>query len=169
MARLEGWPRLALLLLYATGARLGEVGALRWEDVDLVAGPVHLHGKTGGRTVPLHPQVLAAIEAAPRRGIFVLGIEPITIHGLRYHLDSACYRAKVPRWTPHGLRRLACDTLYRAGVDVGTAAAVLGHSPQVALRYYRRASDADMREAVARARLGVLPAGDVISIEGRRL
>jgi hypothetical protein len=57
------------------------------------------------------------------------------------------------------------DALYRAGVDVSVAAAVLGHSPAVALRHYRRASEDDRHEAVRRARLGVVPVlGEVVPL-----
>lgn len=65
-------------------------------------------------------------------------------------------------WQPHDLRRAAVDQLYRAGVDPGAAAALVGHSPTTALRHYRRASEEDLQAAVARTGLGHVPAGEVI-------
>jgi integrase len=48
---------------------------------------------------------------------------------LRTRYGHPCEREGVPRFTPHGLRRLAVDRLYR-DADPGTAAAFLGHSEQ---------------------------------------
>lgn len=162
---LHGWRGTLARLLFATGARIGELAQLRWEDVDLEDGLVSLEGKTGPRTVPLPCGALEELAALPRSGTYVLGVQPRTAAlGFRVALRAACDAAGVPRWTPHGFRRLATDTLYRSGVDVGTAAAYLGHSPQVALRYYRQASAEDLRAAVGKARLGVLPEGKVVAL-----
>jgi hypothetical protein len=49
------------------------------------------------------------------------------------------------------------------GCDVGTAATLLGHSPEVMLRVYRKATMGDMRDALRRAGLGRLPQGQVVS------
>ena len=78
-------------------------------------------------------------------------------------LRLACEAAGVPRFTPYGLRRAAVDAMARAGVDVGTAAAITGHSPEVMLKHYRTVSEADRRAAVEKAGLGVIPAGEVVA------
>ena len=72
----------------------------------------------------------------------------------RHSLESACKAAQVPYFTPHGLRRMVIDQLYTSGVDVGTVAAMLGQSPQVALRYYRQARRSDKETAARIAGLG---------------
>lgn len=66
------------------------------------------------------------------------------------------------------LRRAAVDAFLRAGVDVGTAAAFFGHSPQVMLEHYRRANIDDHRKAALATRLGALMDGDVIPFPSRR-
>ena len=48
-------------------------------------------------------------------------------------------------------------------MDVGTAAAISGHSPEVMLKHYRTVSEADRRAAVEKAGLGVIPAGEVVA------
>lgn len=159
--QLEGWPWLAVRLLEATGCRLGEIGTLTRADIDEARAVLHVRGKTGQRPVAILPDVLAELLPAMAERGPVLGITPeSTRTSLRRYLADACEAAGCPRWTAHGLRRLAVDRLYRAGVDVGTAAAHLGHSPAVALEHYRRATAADMAGAVARAGLGRLPDGD---------
>lgn len=163
LAKLHGWPALAVRLCFATGARLGEIAGLVRRDIDEEAGVVRVDGKTGKRAIPVAPQVLASVlPLLPTDpDARVLGVEPSSVlTSLRRYLTDACAEAGVRRWTAHALRRLAVDLLYRAGVDVGTAASVMGHTPTVALRHYRRASQDDRSAAVRLARLGVLPDTD---------
>jgi integrase len=62
---------------------------------------------------------------------------------------------------PHGL-----PTHAHLGCDVGTAATLLGHSPEVMLRVYRKVTMGDMRDALRRAGRGRLPQGQVASFPG---
>ncbi len=80
----------------------------------------------------------------------------------RLHLQEACDAAGVPYFSPHGLRRAAVDRLARSGVDIGTAASILGHSPKVMLEHYRQVSNQDRRKAIREARLGEVPEGKII-------
>lgn len=155
--------RLVVTLMWCTGARVGEVLALEWKDIDLEAGLVELDGKTGPRQVPLAVPALELLKSVPdaaRQGP-LLGVARASVTSAIAH---ACDAAKVTRWSPHGLRRLAVDEMQRAGVDIGTAAAVTGHTPVTMLRFYRQASAEDKAAAVKRARLGYAPEGKVISI-----
>ncbi|MBN1336127.1 MAG: tyrosine-type recombinase/integrase [Deltaproteobacteria bacterium] len=165
LSRLSGWKALAVLLLYGSGCRLGEVSTLTWDRVDLEAGEIRVEGKTGARVVPLPAHVVKALAAAPRTGPRVLGRTRGSVPALLGPaIKVACEDAKIRHWTPHGLRRAACDLMYRSGVDVGTAAAFLGHSPAVALQYYRKATLEDVRAAARKAGLGRLPAGKVVRL-----
>ena len=158
---LEGWPKMAVRLIYATGARVGEIAVLRWRDVDLSRKTLQLRGKTGVRLIPMSTELVGAFSAWPTGDAddFVLGVSEnmVRSHLNTRYLVEACAQANVPRFTPHGLRRAAVDALLRAGVDVGTAAAILGHSPQVMLKYYRRATMDDQRKALEAAKLGSIP------------
>jgi integrase len=159
---LDGWPYLATRLLFATGARVGEIAVLRWEAVDLQRATLTLCGKTGPRSFPLSPDLAAMLR--PRAGApadLVLGVTPNMVRGHlgTRHLAAACARAGVPRFSPHGLRRATVDALLRAGVDVGTAASLMGHTPAVMLAAYRQATDDDRRQAITAAALGAVPGG----------
>ena len=58
----------ALRLLMLTGCRKNEILTLRWPDVDLGAGELHLaDSKTGPRTVQLPPTAVDLLSALPRR------------------------------------------------------------------------------------------------------
>jgi integrase len=155
--------RLVVTLMWCTGARVGEVLALRWEDVDLELGLVELDGKTGPRTVPLAKPALELLKSVPegaRQGP-LLGVARASVTSA---IVDACDAAKVKRWSPHGLRRLAVDEMQRAGVDVGTAAAVTGHTAVTMLRFYRQPTATDKALAVKMARLGYAPEGKVIAM-----
>ena len=58
----------AIRLLMLTGCRKGEILTLRWTEVDLDAGELHLaDSKTGPRAVQLPPTAVRLLEALPRR------------------------------------------------------------------------------------------------------
>jgi integrase len=158
----SGWARLAIALAWSTGARLGELCALDWADVQLGEAPtVRLNGKTGPRVVPLAGaglQVLRAVPPEQRRGpMRGSTTESTASRALLRALETLATQAGVQHFTLHGVRRLAVDTLARAAVDVATAAAITGHSPSVMLEHYRQVTEEDRVRAVAQAQLGTLP------------
>lgn len=160
LARLDGWARRAVYLMWATGMRPGEAARLQWADVVLDRGLLRLRsGKTGGRSIPLSAEAVAELATWPRTGERLLGVSPSTIASLlNQRIGAACAAAQLERWTAYGLRRSAVDRLARAHVDVATAAAILGHSPTVMLRVYRTVRDDERVEAAQRAQLGAVPA-----------
>ena len=167
------WMRWLVVLASATGARRGELASLRWRAVDLDRRVVELDGKTGPRLVPLGPAAIAvlreAAEGVEDLDALVLGVVSDTVESVGRHVTAACDAAGVPRWTPHALRRLAVDRLYESGADVGVVARLLGQSPTVALQAYRQPRPDALRRAVEVARLGSIPAGEVIDIEAHRV
>ena len=57
----------AIRLLMLTGCRRNEILTLRWEDVDLDAGELHLRvSKTGAKTIPLDRPALEVLATAKR-------------------------------------------------------------------------------------------------------
>lgn len=156
------WAWITAWLLSITGCRLGEVAALRAGDVDRHRCRLLVDGKTGRRIVPLLDddlEVLVELLEGLDAGDLVHGVAASTVRTyLTVRIAQACAELGRPRWTPHALRRAAVDRLYRSGVDVAAAAALLGQSPQVALRSYRQVSESDVEAAVRRAQLGPRPA-----------
>lgn len=156
--------RLALLVIARTGARVGEVLCLRRCDVDrrtgrVTFGQVDGASKSGVRSFPLDARTLAEFASRPLTGVaplFDFGEITRPIQALERRMARACDIAGVPRFTPHGLRRMVVSRLMRAQVDPGTAATLTGHSVQVMLRHYQQVTEGDLRDAVARAGLGEL-------------
>lgn len=155
VSALNGWKRLAVLLLEGTGCRMGEIAGLTWENVCLEPGmeSITVVGKTGRREVPISGQLADELEKARHPGPRVL---PVAVSSVGPQLHRALKALGGPKIAPQGIRRAAVGALYRGGADVGTAASILGHSPTTALKYYREVSEGDRRTAMLQAGMGRL-------------
>jgi integrase/recombinase XerC len=162
---MSGEAALAAIVLGITGARVSEVAYLKRRDVDLQCGWLHLHGKTGSRRFPLIPELRALLGSRAQGADCAIGSYDtdaplfrwsmrVPDAAVRDHLAYACRRAGIPRFTPHGLRRMVVNRILRAGADITAAAELMGHSPGVMLSYYRRVSSEDRAAGVAKAGLG---------------
>ena len=160
-----------LATMFNTGARVGEIVALRVADLRL--GPpaqVHLHGKgRKERVCPLWPQTADLLRALlTERDREPQSDEPVfrnhrgerlTRFGVRYLLQKYCTRAQaiVPalrgkRLHPHSMRHSTAVHLLRAGVDIVTISHWLGHASVTTTHRYATV-DLDMkRNALAQAR-----------------
>jgi integrase len=133
--RASKYPRLYALTLMAmlTGARRGELLALRWCDIDLAKGLARL-GKTKNgdrRTLVLLPQVVEALRpflGDPDR--FVFGsvrsryqAPAITDSAWR----DAVARAEIRNFKFHDLRHCCASYMAQAGQPLNMIAEVLGH------------------------------------------
>lgn len=156
----HGEPKLALRLLAVTGARVSEVCHLTAGDIDRFQGTVRLVGKTGQRWFPLRSadstlfELLVARSAMADEAQRLLGLSKHPQEQVRSALRRACAAAGIPRFTPHGLRRMVVDRLIDSGIDVATAAALSGHSVEVMLRFYRKPTAGALAAAVGKAGLG---------------
>ena len=156
-----GWAHDVLELQGLLGCRIGGVASMRCGDVDFERERVTIRNKGKVRTVPLSPGALTVLkrwvddDAPADRRVFVL-VADRTIRSAIGHeyLKPACVAAKVPAFTPHGLRRMVERELAVAGVPIQTFAAILGHSPQVALAAYSAVRDEDMKAAFDQAGIG---------------
>lgn len=129
------YPRLYALVLMAmlTGARKGELLALRWRDLDLAGGLASL-GKTKNgdrRTLVLLPQLVDALRRFsqdPDRFVFGSVRSRFQKPG---SIDSAwrdaVARAKVRDFRFHDLRHCCASYLAQAGTPLNVIAEVLGH------------------------------------------
>jgi integrase/recombinase XerC len=153
------WPAMAMRLLYATGARIGEINALRGIDVDLAAATLTLHGrvlvagvqrvgKTGERVVPIGRDMLERLKPFlpedPEARVW-----PVTgrsfVAQIREAITVGCRATGVPMFSPHGLRRAMDDRLAARGPDI--LSSWMGHSPEMAMRVYRKVQLAELRTA----------------------
>lgn len=124
-----------LQCLLITGARRGELIALKWSDVDFKAKTVFLKDKikTEGRYIPLNLYMEHLIAPLPRRNEYVFSsleakdgfiTEPRIAH------NKAISLAGIPHLSIHGLRRSFASLFVWAKQPDGVGARIQGHAPQ---------------------------------------
>ena len=129
-------------LIYATGARVGEICALVPEDIDFNSRTVRLWGKgSKERIVPFSPQAEKALrfylqrargelQKSPPTDALFLGAQGgvISERIVRGRLHRACALAGVPDLGPHGLRHSMASHMLEGGADLRVIQEMLGHS-----------------------------------------
>jgi integrase len=124
--------RLPVLVLDATGMRIGELEALTWGDLDEPRGRWRIATSKTGRprwvtpTAFLLEQVLALCPRDDRhsdRRVF----ENVTGDRLRTALTRACTASGVPTFSPHDLRHRRVSLLHLAGVPWARIGEQVGH------------------------------------------
>lgn len=165
--------RLLIFMAVLTGARRGELAALRWTDWaphEGSLGMLHFRRSWGRettksgkeRSVPVHPALRPALEAAKAKATGELVFPSPRTGGLRtesWHtaklVRSIAKRAGVelpPGTTFHDLRKTFITHLVQdTGGDLGSAQRLAGHStPQVTATYYLGADAERLAQAVSR-------------------
>lgn len=128
-----------LQTLLLTGARPGEVLALKWADVNAQWKALTIRDKVEGeRVVPLTPYVAQLLHALPRRNAFVFSgtRAPIVARPNELH-DAACKVAGIGHLSLHGLRRSYKSLSEWLDVPAGVVAQLQGHKPSATVeRHY---------------------------------
>jgi integrase/recombinase XerC len=147
--------RAALELLYATGARVGELVGLDVDDVDLERRTVRLFGKGGKeRVVPFGVPAARALEAwlsTGRPGLSGSDSGAALLLGQRgRRADQRQIRAMLHRLvaglpdvrdlSPHGLRHSAATHLLEGGADLRAVQELLGHATLATTQIYTHVS-----------------------------
>ena len=143
----------AIRLLLYTGCRLGEILRLRWEDVDLDAGCLHLpDSKTGKRIVVLARPAIAILAALEPRSdnLWVLPGRRAGQHlvNLSKPWRRIRGRASLPDVRLHDLRHTFGSVSAGAGVSLHLIGKMLGHSQPATTARYAHLANAPVRRAV---------------------
>ena len=176
----------AVLLMRATGLRIGELVDLELDCVHEVAGQgawlkVPLGKLDSERMVPLDEETLILVDRIvtnrspgrplrhPRTGRMVEFLlthqgRRISIYTLRDELAAVARAEGLPQVTPHQLRHTYATALVNAGVSLQSLMMLLGHQTAAMSLRYGRLFDATVRTdyeralALAKERMGpVLP------------
>lgn len=163
----------ALLLIRATGLRIGEVRDLELDCVHEIPGhgawlKVPLGKLATERMVPLDDETLAVLDRIaacrtpgrplphPRTGKpvdFLLTYQGrrVSAQALRSELARACDAAGIPKAVPHALRHTYATALVNAGVSLQALMQLLGHASAAMSLRYGRLFDATVRAEYERA------------------
>ena len=150
-----------LELMYACGARIGEVANLKVGDVSFPARQVRLFGKGAKqRIVPLHPLALDTLahylaDARPK----LLGPKsgdalflstrgnPMSADTLRKAFKQCCELAGLPGdVTPHDMRHTFASDLVENGADLRSVQELLGHASLSTTQIYTHLSAAHLKD-----------------------
>ncbi len=178
---------LALRLMTATGVRVGELTAIRLQDVQTDGRAIRIHGKgSRERSVFVGNAALAddlvrlraarwaaetaAAVSAGRGAVAAAAAAPLLLnrHGraltpqaLRLRLRRLCAVAGIaPHVTPHRFRHTAATCLIEEGVDIRLVQRLLGHSSIATTQIYTHVTDRSLIAALEAADpLGKLEGG----------
>lgn len=144
-----------VLLCLFTGLRIGEICALKWEDISVDDKVIHVHQTmqriqttTDGlaktriiitapksersiRTIPLPGKIVCAIAGASpvRRGFVLTGnnsyVEP---RAMEYHFKRVLKAAQIENVNFHVLRHTFATRCIEVGFDVKCLSEILGHA-----------------------------------------
>ncbi len=147
-----------VLLAMHTGARRGELLALRWADVDLVSNMVTFRGTTTKtartRRVPLNETAVAALRRwAPEHvqadALVFPGDRGKPMASVKTAFENLLKDAKITGFRFHDLRHHAASRMVQAGTDLYVVSEILGHQSMTMTRRYAHLRDADKAAAVA--------------------
>lgn len=171
----------AIRLLLLTGCRLREILHLRWEDIDVERGLLHLpDSKTGRKTVVLNAPALEVFASLDRIGRFVIA-------GLTAGTEHEKPRADLHRpWTAitrhagltgvriHDLRHTHASVGAGAGMGLPIIGRLLGHKQASTTERYAHLHVDPLQQASNRighqiaAALAGAPAAEVIDFKDEK-
>jgi site-specific recombinase XerD len=151
-----------LLTLRHTGIRVGELCALRVDDLTLRDRQGSLLVRSGkgdkDRVVPLNHDAREALKAylakrpasADERVFIGQRGAPLLSEAVQLIVRKYARRANLQRVTPHTLRHTFAKQLLAAGTDLVTLARLLGHERLETTSIYTKPTGVDLEEAVRR-------------------
>lgn len=161
---------LGILICLNTGLRVGEVCALRWENVDFETRRIHvektierIYSKeenktiviidtpksiTSVRTIPINSKlynILKQIRGKSKKTDFVLAGSSehyVEPRNYQYHFKEILKRSKVKKYKFHTLRHTFATNCIEAGMDIKSLSEILGHADvSITLNIYVHSSD----------------------------
>ena len=153
-------------LLYATGARVGELCGLDIGDIDYSRNTIQVLGKGDKeRVIPMGRPAVAALESYLKDGrqalvstqsanALFLGlrgkrIDQRTVRTVVYEALSAI--EGIERMGPHALRHSAATHLLEGGADLRTVQEILGHASLATTQIYTHVSSTRLQKVFKQA------------------
>ena len=153
-------------LLYATGARVGELCGLDIGDIDYSRNTIRVLGKGDKeRVIPMGRPAVAALEIYLKDGRQALVSTQsanavfLGLHGKRIDqrtVRTVVYEALsaiegIERMGPHALRHSAATHLLEGGADLRTVQEILGHASLATTQIYTHVSSTRLQKVFKQA------------------
>jgi len=151
-------------LMFATGIRVGELAAIRLDDLDIASRILRIQGKgCRERLVFLPTAKLADLLSRYKKvrnlkanstGAFLINLRgrPVSAQHIRTLVRTLGEKAGIPqRVTPHMFRHTAATQLLENGVDIRVIQRLLGHQSITTTQIYTHVSNSHLRLEVERA------------------
>jgi integrase len=156
-----------VLIALATGARRGELLALKWDNINFVnntitikenlvevKGGVQIHSpktKASRRTIAVHPSVLAQLEELRSESDWVFHTgngKQLSPSNVSHSYQRLLGEANLPNIRFHDLRHTHATLLIANGHNIKTVSARIGHTDiKITLNLYAHALPEQDREA----------------------
>lgn len=166
---------LGILICLNTGLRIGEVCALRWENIDFESKKIHIEKTieriyskeenktiviidtpksiTSVRTIPINSKlynILKQIRGKSKKTDFVLtgsSEHYVEPRNYQYHFKEILKRNKVKKYKFHTLRHTFATNCIEAGMNIKFLSEILGHADvSITLNIYVHSSDKAKRK-----------------------
>lgn len=149
-AAAHGATRFMLGLLITTGMRIGELLAMRWEDIDFEQQRIKVHGKGAKERVVATTkwalEDVATMVPAEKRWGRMFHFTQRTARTMIYDALRAHTNAK--QQSPHAIRHTVATHLAQRGVNTVTIAKILGHNSTETTQKYIDAAAVDVTAAL---------------------
>lgn len=177
LALLEERDRRMMALLLLTGMRRGEVLGLRWEDIDVNNGLIHVQRNVtyaqnqphvgtpktqkGFRDIPLDSTLLNLLQPAQKNGYIVGGETPISNMSYKRAWERIAKQIDLHEATAHVFRHTYLTIASNAGVSIKTLQAIGGHADiSTTMNRYVHAQVDQIRDAGVRISQEIHPICD---------
>ncbi len=159
----------AIALMFCSCTRIGEIRALKWEDVDLEGRTMYIHReivrrkdssghetyvcvnrtksglKEGNRTQPLSSMAIRILKAQRRENpfgeyVFMYKYAPLVTNTINHHLMRICERAGVPYMSSHKIRFWSITNMYANDMPQADIQRLAGHADPATTNHYKRPS-----------------------------
>lgn len=151
------WPKMYALVLLAitTGARRGELLALRWGDVDLARAEAHVRRSKNAdlRVLPLVPAAVEELQrfaGATSTLVFASTRRPDVAYHIEQRWREVLREARVRNLRFHDLRHSCASWLAQAGASLLAIGDVLGHRTLTVTKRYAHLAVSDKTALVQR-------------------
>lgn len=130
-----------------TGMRLGEILGIKWQDIDIKRGVIHLYTtKNGGkREIPINEQVKTALirtRKHPQSEYVFCKRDGSRLRDIRTSFFTALEKSGIKNFHFHDLRHSFASHLVMSGIDLNTVRELLGHkSLRMTIRYSHLSPD----------------------------